>query len=76
MAEHRWTCAFKAATGARAHASFASLGEARQFADRHAQAYGAVGEWIEDRGVWLLSTKLGDYLVTRDDSPAGISTAT
>jgi hypothetical protein len=71
VAEQRWTCAFEAATGARAHANFASLGEARRFADRHALANGAVGEWIEHRGAWLLSTSLGDYLVTQDLSRVG-----
>jgi hypothetical protein len=64
--KHReWRCTFVARTGGQAGAGFSSAEEARQFAQRHAEAIGVDGDWVEDDGYWLLSTIVGNYFVTR-----------
>ena len=64
--KHRkWRCTFVARTGGQAGAGFTSLEEARRFAQRHAEAIGVDGEWVEERGNWMLSTIAGNYFVTR-----------
>jgi len=60
----RWSCTFESRTGARAQATFASVEEAQQFAERHAQASGSVGKWRKAGDTWVLITPTGKYVVT------------
>ncbi len=59
----RWQCTFEGRAGRRAHATFTSVDEARAFAERHAQAGGTGGEWVEAASSWLLTTPVGSYKV-------------
>jgi hypothetical protein len=56
----RWTCAFRARTGARA--TFGSPEQAKKFAEDHA-ALGNSAEWAEADGGWVLRLFLAEYLV-------------
>jgi hypothetical protein len=59
-----WRCTFVGRAGGHAHARFASAEEAQQFAERHAHVLGVQGDWVEADGSWVLSTPIGNYLVT------------
>jgi hypothetical protein len=58
-----WRCTFVGRAGGQAHATFASVEQAKVFAELHAQASGNSGEWAEAGGSWVLRTPPGDYLV-------------
>jgi hypothetical protein len=65
MAE-QWVCVFDGRPGARARAVFVSKEQARQFAERHAQAVAPSGmplNWEDTNETTVLTTQLGDYLV-------------
>jgi hypothetical protein len=63
---HReWRCTFVGRAGGQAHARFGSIEEARQFAERNAHAMGFDGDWVEADGYLVLSTVVGNYLLTR-----------
>jgi hypothetical protein len=67
LAEH-WACVFEARTGGRARADFATKEQARQFAERHARAFSSPSTpltWEDTDDSILLSTLIGNYLVTR-----------
>lgn len=58
-----WRCTFEGRAGGQAHATFASVEQAKLFAELHAHASGTSGEWVEADGSWVLRTPPGDYLV-------------
>jgi hypothetical protein len=63
----QWACVFKARTGGHARADFATKEQARQFAERHARAFSPTGApltWEDMDDSIVLSTQIGDYLVT------------
>ena len=55
---------FVGRAGGQAHARFGSLEEARRFAERNARAMGFDGDWVETNGYLVLSTVVGNYLLT------------
>jgi hypothetical protein len=59
----QWRCTFEGRGGGQAHATFASVEQAKAFAERHAKRSETVGEWVQTDGFWVLSTPVGDYLV-------------
>lgn len=71
MAE-QWTCLFEGRTGAKARAVFATLEQAKQFAERHAHEVSALGmplKW-NDTDPLVLTTPLGTYRILRTGQPA------
>ena len=42
-----WRCTFEGRAGGQAHATFASVEQAKLFAELHAHASGTSGEWVE-----------------------------
>jgi NAD(P)-dependent dehydrogenase (short-subunit alcohol dehydrogenase family) len=73
VAAKRWSCVFVARSGGRAQASFATKAEAKEFAERHARAFLAAATpltWEDADGSSVLTTQLGEYLVTSVDNDA------
>jgi hypothetical protein len=64
----QWACVFEARTGSHARAYFATKEQARQFAERLARAISPASTsltWEDADDSSVLSTQVGDYLVTR-----------
>jgi hypothetical protein len=65
VAEH-WACVFEGRTGAHARAVFETKEQARQFAERHAQATTPTGmplKWEDTNESTVLRMQFGDYVV-------------
>jgi hypothetical protein len=65
-----WVCIFDGRAGAHARAMFDTKDQARQFAERHAEAITPSGmplKWEDAREVEVLTTPLGDYLIVPID---------
>jgi hypothetical protein len=66
----RWTCVFESRSGGHARAHFATKEQAQQFAERHAHTFVPAGTpltWEDADDASVLSTRIGDYLVTAVD---------
>jgi hypothetical protein len=72
-----WVCVFQRRTGARAQALLATQHQAKNFADRHALAFGRAGKklhWVETVDSSVLATQVSEYVVTRiDESPGSLT---
>jgi hypothetical protein len=69
----QWTCLFEGRTGAKARAVFATVEQAKQFAERHAHEVSASGmplKWNDTNDPMLLTTPLGTYRILRTGQPA------
>jgi hypothetical protein len=64
----QWVCVFDGRAGSRAPAIFASEEQARQFAERHAQAMTTTGtalKWSDTNHSAVLTTLLGKHWIVR-----------
>jgi hypothetical protein len=65
---HPWVCVFLSRTGGHAQALFITKERARRFAERHARTFTSSGTplmWVDTVTSSVLSTDIGEYLVTR-----------
>ena len=65
---HPWVCVFLSRTGGRAQARFVTKERARRFAERHAHSFASSDttlRWVDTVTSSVLSTDIGEYLVTR-----------
>jgi hypothetical protein len=58
----RWSCSYRARSGARANATFDSAEQAKRFAESHA-ALGGSAEWAEAEEGWVLRLVAAEYVV-------------
>jgi hypothetical protein len=75
LARH-WACVFQSRSGGRARALFATKNQAKQFAERHALAFAPADPkptWAETVDASVLTTQVGEYVVTHIDESEGRS---
>ena len=63
-AKRHWNCSYFSLSGARANATFASVQQAKRFAEGHAGLEASPARWVQTERGWLLRLITAEYIVT------------